>query len=236
MNKYQRLIIIAGVMNALLILLFPPFSSQPLARGMFPGFDGFYPLITHLGKKPVFTTLLSMELMFVGINTLAAWLALQPRAKQDANSGFHFVRGIALFVAINLLLILAFPPFEPYRTLLRSDAGGFDSFYFIFGRRSQPPIFWPLLYLEIMLVAVNALGLLLLFGTIQSGDGRARSQGKGSDGLSGKPGESVGHMNGIDRLLHPEGTAPLGRKEDRRKSARPFPMKEDRRTGSERRS
>lgn len=83
MNKYQRLVVVA-VMNALLFVLFPPFTSQPLARGALPGFDGFYPLFTQLGRKPVFTTLLSLQLMFVGINTLAGWLVLQNRQAPGA--------------------------------------------------------------------------------------------------------------------------------------------------------
>ncbi|MFZ4537810.1 hypothetical protein, partial [Propionivibrio sp.] len=52
MNKYQRLVMVAALMNALVMVLFPPFTSQPLARGMLPGFEGFYPLITQLGNKP----------------------------------------------------------------------------------------------------------------------------------------------------------------------------------------
>ena len=41
MNKYQRLVIAAAVINMLVMLLFPPFLSQPLAKGTLPGFDGF---------------------------------------------------------------------------------------------------------------------------------------------------------------------------------------------------
>lgn len=46
MNKYQRLAINIAAIDTLLMLLFPPFSSQPLARGMQPGFDGYYPVFS----------------------------------------------------------------------------------------------------------------------------------------------------------------------------------------------
>ena len=72
MNKYQRLIIIVAAMNVLLMLLFPPFANQPLAKGMIPGLQGFYPVFMQFGKQPVFSELLTLELMFVAINTLTA--------------------------------------------------------------------------------------------------------------------------------------------------------------------
>ena len=77
MNKYQRLIIIVAAMNVLLMLLFPPFANQPLAKGMIPGLQGFYPVFMQFGKQPVFTELLTLELLFIAINTLIAWLLLK---------------------------------------------------------------------------------------------------------------------------------------------------------------
>jgi len=233
MNKYQRLVIVAAVMNTLVILLFPPFMSQPLAKGMMPSFDGFYPVFTQIGSRSVFRELLSLQLMFIGINTLAAWLALQSRKKNGDPPEFSFMPAIGWFVVANLALILCFPPFEPYRTLLRSDAGGFDSFYFVFGRRSQPAIFWPLLYLECTFIAINALGFVLLFSTVKSGDDAIRR--KLIQPAGGLPDENA------DSRLSPTDahflkSARLGRGADRRQEVRPVSgerrSQEDRRSGS----
>ena len=39
MNKYQRLVVVTALINALVMVLFPPFTSQPLVKGVLPGFD-----------------------------------------------------------------------------------------------------------------------------------------------------------------------------------------------------
>jgi hypothetical protein len=230
MNKYQRLVIVAALMNMLVILLFPPFTSQPLAKGMLPGFDGFYPVFTQFGNKSIFKELLTLQLMFIGINTLAAWLALQSRKHHGDPPDFSFMSAIGWFSAVNLALIFTFPPFEPYRTLLRADAGGFESFYFVFGRRSQPAIFWPLLYLECTFILINALGFILLFSAVKGGDDAARGR---SIPL---PGEAAGARHKPEDKNHLNSAA-LGRGVDRRHEARPHAgeerrAKEDRRTVS----
>ncbi|MGP1609484.1 MAG: hypothetical protein ACTS5G_02170, partial [Burkholderiales bacterium] len=174
MNKYQRLVITVAAINALVMILFPPFNSQPLARGMLPSFDGFYPLTSQLGSKPLYTELLTLQLLFVAVNTLSAWLVLQSKRHHDDIPEFAFIQGIGGFLAINLAVICLFPPFEPYQSLIRSTGSTFDSFYFIFGDRSQRPIYVPLLYLECMVVVINALSFLLLFNAIKRGDEATR--------------------------------------------------------------
>lgn len=176
MNKYQRLVIIVAAINVLIMVLFPPFTSQPLSRGMLPSFDGFYPLFSQLGHKPLYKELLTLQLMFVVINTLTAWLVLQSKKHHDDTPEFAFTQGIFWFIAINLLVIFAFPPFEPYQTLVRSDGSSFDSFYFIFGDRSKRPFFVPLLYLECVFVVINGLALLLLFNAVKRSDDATRQK------------------------------------------------------------
>ena len=168
MNKFQRLIMVATVMNILLILLFPPFSSQPLAKGMPAGLQGFYPVFMQFGKLPIHTGLLTMELMFVAINALLAWLLLNGRSNEGNMPDFGFAKGILLVAAANLLLILAFPPYESARSLIRGEVGVFEGFYFVFGANYRRIIFTPLLYLEALLIAINALALYLLFSIIRN--------------------------------------------------------------------
>lgn len=83
MNKYQRLAINIAAIDTLLMLLFPPFSSQPLARGMQPGFDGYYPVFSQLGTAAIHSELLVLQLIFVAINALSAWLVLQTKIHHD---------------------------------------------------------------------------------------------------------------------------------------------------------
>lgn len=174
MNKYQRLVITVAAINALVMILFPPFNSQPLAKGMLPSFDGFYPLLANLGNKQLYRELLTLQLMFVGANTLTAWLVLQNKKHHDDIPEFAFMQGIGCFLAVNLTVIFLFPPFEPYQSLVRSTGSTFDSFYFIFGDRSQRPIYAPLLYLETVFIVINTLTFMLLFNAVKRGDEATR--------------------------------------------------------------
>jgi hypothetical protein len=174
MNKYQRLVIAVAAINALVMILFPPFNSQPLAKGMLPSFDGFYPLLANLGSKQLYKELLTLQLIFLSANTLTAWLVLQNKKHHGDIPEFAFMQGIAGFLAVNLAIIFTFPPFEPYQSMVRSTGSTFDSFYFIFGDRSQRPIYAPLLYLESVLVVINALIFMLLFNAVKRGDEATR--------------------------------------------------------------
>lgn len=169
MNKYQRLIIVAALINTLLMLLFPPFLSQPLARGALPGFDGFLPLLALFSGKALFKELLTLQLMLVLINTLSAWLAVSSIRPDNPAPHVSLTRGTLCFALANLFLILAFPPYESHRTMLYGSAGGFEGFYFIFENNFRRSIFWPMLYIEITFLAINALGFFLLFSTLRTG-------------------------------------------------------------------
>lgn len=174
MNKYQRLVMIVALIDALIMILFPPFNSVTLARGMSSSFDGYYPVLQALDNKPVNTALLTLQLMFVGANALAAWLVLQTKKHHEDIPTFLYAEGIGWFVAINLALIFLFPPFEPYQSLQKNAGSSFDSFYFVFGDRSKRPFYVPLLQLEVMWVMINALAFWLLFNAVKRNDDDAR--------------------------------------------------------------
>lgn len=157
MNRYQRILLAVALANGLLVLFFPPFNNTPLAKGALATFDGFLPFFA--GQGPVNRELLSLELMFLGANTLTAWLLLQAAGIRPPK----YVLGIAVLTISNLMVILLFPPFEPYSSISKTIPGTFDSFYFIMGSRSQRAIFFPMLYMECAFVVVNALVLALLF-------------------------------------------------------------------------
>lgn len=173
MNRYQRILIAIAACNALLMLLLPPFTSLPMARGVPSAFEGFLPVFLNLGVKPVHQELLFLEIVFLACNTLAAWIALQHRG-DEALPSFKYSRGIALFALADLALILLFPPFEPYSGISRALGSSFDSFYFILGDRSHRALYLPLLEIEIMLIAINSLALWLLFQAVERSDEMAR--------------------------------------------------------------
>lgn len=219
MNKYQRLIVAVALVNVLVMLLFPPFNDVPLSRLVQPSFDGYFPLLGNLGRRSVNANLLTLQLLFVAVNALAAWLVLQNAEviERDESSPTRILRGIGIFAAVNLTVILLFPPFEPYAALTRAVGSTFDSFYFVFGSRVARPIFGPLLYLECVFVAVNALALWLLFNAVRRREERRRSMAaSATDGPFGD-------------------AADFGRGPERRHQASPRYRGPERRSGTDRR-
>lgn len=176
MNKYQRLVVIVALIDVLIMLIFPPFDSRSLTRGLPGSFDGYQLVFSAFGDKPVNGALLAIQLMFVGANALAAWLVLQTKVHHEDIPTFRYLEGIGIFVAIDLAVILLFPPFEPYSSLQKGTTSTFDSFYFIFGDRSRRPLYLPLLQLEAMWVFINALALWLLFNAVKRNDDAARAK------------------------------------------------------------
>jgi hypothetical protein len=240
MNKYQRLVIVIAMVDVVVMVLFPPFNSQPLAKGMLPSFDGFYPLITNLGHKQLYTELLTLQLMFVGANTLTAWLVLQSKKHHDDIPEFAFMLGIACFLAVNLAVIFTFPPFEPYQSLVRSTGSTFDSFYFIFGARSKRPIYEPLLYLECVFIIINALTFMLLFNAVKRGDEATRRRiMRLTEDLPDETlleiREAIEHKIEEHHVHDKPGQHPLGRTSDRRHHDDPNYRGPERRKGNNRR-
>jgi hypothetical protein len=72
-------------------------------------------------------------------------------------------RAVLWLMAINLVLMLLFPPFENYYAITQAVLPSFDGFYFIFGDNAQRQIVTTLLYLEVALVLINGGLLWLLF-------------------------------------------------------------------------
>lgn len=167
MNRYQKAIAVVAATNIFVMLLFPPFLDNPMARGMLRSFDGFRFFFLAPAALPIHTELLAIEIIFVMTNALAAWLALNRwpgagRAPTEAGAA----RGIVLFGIANGALIALFPPFEPYPSMVQTlPAGGFDGFYFAFGDKMRRDLCLPMLYLEAIMVAANLLAIWLMFGT-----------------------------------------------------------------------
>ncbi len=166
MNRYQKILLIVAFFNVAVIVLFPPFDAVPLVRSSPHSFDGFYYVFGYHVSRSVNTSMLHLEVFVVLVNLAAAWLLLA-----DAKGGVAGVTaqrahrgGIAAMMAVNLALMLLFPPMEGYASLTRLQVPSFDGFYFVFGDKFRRNLFIPILYMEVTFVLINGALFLLLFG------------------------------------------------------------------------
>jgi hypothetical protein len=237
MNKYQRIVVIITAVNIALMFLFPPFLDNPLRRGVMPSFDGFYPLFSALGYKRLHTSLLTLEVMFVVINVLLAWLLLDRRTAKGAVPEFNYTRAIVLFAGGNLAVLAMFPPFESLflaapRSRRRASTASTSSS----ATSSNRNIFIPLLYFEIILVVINCSSSGCSFNAVRRDD--AVRQGEDSRAGPGPAAECPGRGLGDPRL---QGLHPVGEADARRSrapiwaSARPAQAQDPRYRGPERR-
>lgn len=161
MKRAQRLALLFGAANLALLLLFPPYDYISLQRSNTPTFDGFYFLLGDHPNRVLNQPFLTLEAIVVLINAAIAWVLLgsdRPSRRQ----GERYQHGVLALVAVNLLLMLLFPPFE-YYFAVAPGAPTFDGFYFVFGDNTQRRIVTSVLYIEVTLVLVNGGLLWLLF-------------------------------------------------------------------------
>lgn len=169
MNRFQFAIIGGMLANLALMLLFPPYGSQPLGRIGAPAFDAFYPVFDAPGNATIQSGLLYIEVFVVLINTAVAWLALQGTPDDPARPRVRPQSALQWLVVADLLLILLFPPFET-RSLSALGVRTFDGFNFAVGGNVQNGIFLPLLFLELLLLALNAAMIWLAFSFLARND------------------------------------------------------------------
>ncbi len=239
MNRYQKAVATMAAIDILLLLLFPPFVDNPIQRGVPRSFEGFYFLFMAPAGRAIDEPLLSLEILFVVINALAAWLVLTPRPNgKPYLAEMAAARGLFLFGSVNLTLIFLFPPFEPYSTLLRMmPQEGFDGFYFVLGDKRHRHIFLPLLYLEVIFVAINLLVAWLVFSLIRGGLSAADQQ-LVEAAHRAAPERVDALMQGLEEpsAAKAEPSAQLGRKKERRRRRDPKYRGPERRDGHDRRN
>jgi hypothetical protein len=68
-----------------------------------------------------------------------------------------------IFVAINLVVILVFPPFESVFALSNAAIPSFEGFYFIFARQQNHVIVTAVLYIEVIFVLMDGAIFWLIF-------------------------------------------------------------------------
>ena len=168
MNKYQWITVVLAVINLVLVELFPPYDYVLAARNNVPTFDGFYWMFDNVGGRQVNKNFQQIEYFVILLNAAIAWLLLNPK-KPKATSPVteerkvDWQRVVLIGVAVNLLLVLLFPPMEHFYAVTRAALPSFDGFYFLFGEHGARTIVTQLLYLEVIFVLINGAILWMLF-------------------------------------------------------------------------
>ena len=164
MNNAQRIALIVAVANLALLLVFPPYDYVSLQHGNIATFDGFYFAFGFHPNRVVNANFLALEIIVVLINTGIALLLLRqaPLRQMRRPGGNARQRAVLALVAINLVLILLFPPFEYFSAITKAALPTFEGFYFLFGDNSLRQLVAPVLYIEVALVIINGALLWLL--------------------------------------------------------------------------
>ena len=165
MNSAQRIALVVAVSNLVLLLIFQPYDYISLQRGNIPTFDGFYFAFGSHQNRAVNVNFLALEIIVVLINACIAYLLLRtpPVRQRQRRGGNRRQKAVLALVAINLVLILLFPPYEFFAAVSKAALPSFEGFYFLFGDNSQRQLVTPILYIEVALVLINGGLLWLLF-------------------------------------------------------------------------
>lgn len=150
--------------NMALVLLFPPHDYVSLERGNVPTFDGFHFAFGASPNRVVNADFLTLEIMVILINAAIAWLLSIRAAQKPITAEVNKrQRAILLLVAINLIVVLLFPPFENYLSISKATLPTFEGFYFVFGDNAQRQLVASILYIEVSLILINGGLFWLLF-------------------------------------------------------------------------
>ncbi len=165
MNAAQGIALVVAVVNLTLLMIFPPYDYVSLLRGNVPTFDGFYFVFGSHQNRVMNTNFLALELIVVLINACIAMLLLRdpPLRASRSLGGNRRQRVVLALVAVNLVLVLLFPPFEYFSAITKAALPTFEGFYFLFGDNSQRQLVTAILYIEVALVLINGGLLWLLF-------------------------------------------------------------------------
>jgi hypothetical protein len=156
MNRKQKLVLLVAVVNLTLILLFPPFDYVSLAQNGVATFGGFRFVFGDHGNLVLNQNFLILEVIVVLINTSIAFLVTRVDSGQPAKiAGNRNQRYLLAGMALNLVVMLLFPPFENSMAITKAVIPTLEGFYFVFGDNSQRQLVAPILYLEITLILVN---------------------------------------------------------------------------------
>ena len=161
MSRRQKIVLIAAAFNLLLIALFPPYDQYSLGASQMPAFTGFQFVLSPLPYSEINQAVLILEIFVVLINAGIAWLVFGDTPASGAPR-LSYANGALIFVAINLVIVLIFPPFESVFALTNPALPSFEGFYPIFLQRPNFTISVTVLYLEVIFLLVNGALLWLI--------------------------------------------------------------------------
>jgi hypothetical protein len=163
MNRKQAIALAVAAANVVLIMLFPPFDIYSIAKAQVPVFAGFDFYPSRNQYMVVNMSMLSLELFVVFINAGIAWLLLSTPKVAVTRGRMSFQNATLLVVAVNLVVIILFPPFDSVFALTKASIPTFEGFYFIFARQSNHVIVTAILYIEVFFVLINGAIFWLIF-------------------------------------------------------------------------
>jgi hypothetical protein len=163
MNRNQAIALAVAATNVVLILLFPPFDTYSLGKNQLPIFGGFYFYPNRTESMVVNSSLLFLELFVILINAAIVALLLRAKKPRVARRSLSLQNATLIVVAVNLVVILLFPPFESVFAMSKAAIPTFEGFYFIFMRQQHHVIVTAVLYLEVIFVLINGAIFWLIF-------------------------------------------------------------------------
>jgi len=163
-NGKQKITLWVGLFNCIFLLLFPPFDSISRASSDTLVFAGFNFVFAYDVNEVINTDVLFLEMVVLLVNVGVVWLLFRDEVKAVKKGRFNIQNAILVGVALNLMLILLFPPFED--VVVFSGSGNvptFQGFHFIFSSGHMLSIITSVLYEEVVFVIFNGAILWLFF-------------------------------------------------------------------------
>lgn len=163
MNGAQRIVAVIAAINLAIVLLFPPYDYVSMLLNNVATFDGFYFIFSREPHHVLNTGFLTLEVIVVLANAGIAMLLMRGTETGMAAAGNRRQRKVLVLVAVNLILIVLFPPFEAQSAITKAVFPTFEGFRFVFGDNPLRQIVTPILFIEMALVLINGALLWLLF-------------------------------------------------------------------------
>jgi len=155
-NRSQKIALAIAAANLAVLLLFPPFDQHSIATSRVPVFAGFNFVFAPLPRSQINSSVLILEVIVLLVNAAVAWLLLRERsagARPRRRMGLQ--NAVLVITAINLVVMLLFPPFESVFAITNAALPNFEGFYFIFSQKPNHTIVTTVLYIEVIFFLVN---------------------------------------------------------------------------------
>ena len=106
----------------------------------------------------------TLETIVLLVNAAIAWLLLRDRpAGAGSRRRAGFQNAVLVITAVNLIVMLLFPPFESVFAVTNAALPNFEGFYFIFSQKPSHTIVTTVLYIEVIFILVNGCLFWLIF-------------------------------------------------------------------------